>query len=59
VDDLVYVGAHTADLRERFPEDMKDHEVFIAFTGTKKVKQGMMKLFRVLDVGADPDSPPY
>jgi len=57
--EVVYVGVSNADLKNRDWDSLAGHEVFIAFTGTKQIKQGKMKEFLVRDCGADKDSPPF
>jgi hypothetical protein len=45
--DIVYVGAHTADLRGKLTDELEGREVYVEFVGTKPVKQGTLKLFQV------------
>jgi hypothetical protein len=49
--DIVYLGIHTADLREKITDDLKGHRLLVAYIGTKPVRTGDMKLYDVRDLG--------
>jgi hypothetical protein len=53
--DLINVGAHTADLRDKLTDDLMGREVYIEYVGMKPVKQGNMKLFQVKSRPAEED----